>query len=200
MNESDFQDIRGMTVYGRTMETRSLELVQFLREHNLPEPVSVEYRPHSGCETGNCFRNVEAQVQQAKGRMQTGWAFVEYIGVSIHTVAHAIWVTRFGKQVDITPWEFPPKHRVLFLPDNRVAAKRGYTAGCRTVFTKDERLRAMELFDDELGKIFDEYFDGMGKPSKEIPSSRFAEAAKRVGLPMEIAKQRVDYAFKNYGH
>lgn len=189
-----------MTVYGRTIEAHSPELARFLQEHNLPQPVSVEYRPHSGSETGNCFRNVEAQVERAKGRMQTGWAFVEYISVSIHTVAHAIWVTRFGKQVDITPWQFPPKQRILFLPDDRVAVKRGYTAGRRSIFTKDERLRAMELFDDELGRIFDESFDGMGKPSKEIPSSRFAEAARRAGLPMEIAKQRVEYAFQNNGH
>jgi len=188
-----------MEVYGRTMEARSERLSFFLREHGLNEPVSVEYRPHPNCEMCNCFRNVEAQVQKAKGRIETGWAFFELVNISIHTVSHAIWITQFGRRVDITPWRFPPKKRVLFLPDPRVAIKRGYTAGVRTIFSKNECLRAIELFEDALEKIFDEYYAQTGE-YMDIPDSRFTEAAERVGLPWEIAKERVDYAFRNHGH
>jgi hypothetical protein len=199
MNVLDFQAIRGMSLYGRTVEARSEHLSIFLREHGLAEPKGVEYRPHSNCEMANCFRNVEAQVRRAKGHMETGWAFFELVNISIHTVAHAIWITPFGKPVDITPWPFPPKKRTLFLPDQQVAIKRGYTAGCRTIFTKDERIRAMELFEIELERIFDEFFVGMGE-YMDIPQSRFTKAAERIGIPWEVAKERVDYAHRNYGH
>jgi hypothetical protein len=199
MNISDFEQIRGRSVYARMIETRSPRLADFLREHHLGEPVSVEYRPHSGSEMANCFRNVEAQVQRAKGQMETGWAFKELVDVSIHTVAHAVWVTKFGRRADITPWRFPPKHRILFLPDPKVAIKRGYTAGYRTVYATDARIRAIELFEGELERIFDEHFVAMGQ-YMDISASVFREAAERLGLPWELASERVEQALENYGH
>jgi len=199
MNLADFHAIRGMEIYGRVIEKRSKLLSDFLREHGLADPKSVEYRPLSGSDMANCFRNVEAQVQRARGRMETGWVFVELVDVSIHTVAHAIWITPQGRRMDITPWSYKPDRRVMFLPDERVAIKRGYTAGCRTVFTSDARIRAMELFDGELDKIFDEFFVGMGQ-YYDIPNSRFFEAAERLGLPWEVARERVTQRLRNFGH
>ena len=61
----------------------------------------------------------------------------EHLDISIFTIAHAIWITPQGRRMDITPWPIPPDKRVLFLPDSRVAIKRGYTAGYRTVISKD---------------------------------------------------------------
>lgn len=199
MNASDFYAIRNMPVGGRIIEVPSKELAAFLAEHGLAEPKSVEYRPHAGTEMGNCFRNVESQVERAGGQMETGWTFFETRDISIHTIAHAIWITRFGKRVDITPWNQPPKRRVLFLPDPRVAIKRGYTAGFRTIFAKDERFRAIALFEQELRKMFDEFFVGMGQET-DIPTSRFEEAAERFGIPWEIAERIVDQAIKSHGH
>lgn len=199
MNLSEFEQIRGMPVYGRMAEARTPRLTDFLREHHLGEPVSAEYRPHSGSEMANCFQNVEAQVGRAKGQMETGWAFEELVDVSMHTVAHAVWVTKFGRRVDITPWRFPPRHRILFLPDPKVAIKRGYTAGYRSVYAPDARVRVIELFEGELERIFDTHFVAMGQ-YMDISKSVFTEAAQRVGLPWEVASIRVEQAFKNYGH
>ena len=101
--------------------------------------------------------------------------------------------------MDITPWQFPPERRVLFLPDPRVAKKRGYTAGYRSVYTTDNRLKAIELFEADLERIFDEHFVQMGS-YMDIPKSKFMEAAQRVDIPWEIAEQRVAESFRNFGH
>ncbi|MEI6193210.1 MAG: hypothetical protein WCS42_02650 [Verrucomicrobiota bacterium] len=200
MKAENFHGVIGMSVKGRILEKRSNLLSDFLREQGLSEPKSVEYSPLLHCERCNCFRNVEAQIKRAGGgRLETGWAFMELLDISIHTIAHGIWITPQGRRIDITPWDFGPDRRILFLPDERVAAKRGYTAGYRTVYSKDERIRAMEFFDGELDKIFDESFVGFGQ-YYDINGSKFREAAERFGLPWEIAKQRVDHRMSNYGH
>jgi hypothetical protein len=200
MKVEDFHSVIGMSVQGRILEKRSKLLAEFLREHGLSDPKSVEYSPLPYCERCNCFRNVEAQIKRAGGgRLEAGWAFMELLDVSIHTIAHGIWITPQGRRMDITPWDFGPERRTLFLPDERVAAKRGYTAGYRTVYSKDERIRAMELFDGELDKIFDEAFVAFGQ-YYDIHNAKFYEAAERFGLPWEVAKQRVDQRMRNFGH
>jgi hypothetical protein len=199
MNNADFQAVRNMSVEGRIIEKRSKLLSEFLREHNLAEPKSVEYRPLAGCEINYCFVNVEAQIKKAGGKMETGWAFFELRDVSIHSIAHAIWITLQGRRIDITPWRFSPNRRILFLPDETVAAKRGYTAGRRTVFTTDSRLRAIESFENDLDQIFDELYVGMGK-YMDVPKSRFEEAAARAGIPWETASKAVKHRLNNFGH
>ena len=199
MDLADFEKIRGIVFHARMLEKRDKRLDDFLREHGLAEPKSVEYSPLRGKEMANCFRNVEAHVKIAGGRIETGWAFYELVDVSIHTVAHAVWIRPTGRRMDITPWEHPPQRRILFLPDERVAIKRGYTAGWRSIYTQDERLRAMELFETEFYRIVEdcivpdsEHFD--------IPETRLQEAAARCGLPWEVASQKVEHSMRNYGH
>lgn len=85
------------------------------------------------------------------------------------------------------------------LPDDRVALKRGYTAGYSTVYAQDPRVRTMELFDRELDKIFDELFVETGQ-FMDVPTSRFQEAAERFGIPWEIASQGVEFRMRNFGH
>jgi hypothetical protein len=188
-----------MPVQMRTLEKRSRLLSDFLREHGLGEPKSVEYSPLAGCVQAYCFTNVEAQIARSGGTLESGWAFRETLDVSMHTIAHAIWITPQGRRMDITPWAFPPEKRVLFLPDASVAAKRGYAAGHRTVFSIDSRVRAAELYELELDRIFDEFYPGLGGEF-EIPNSRFLEAAERVGLPLDVARELVEYRRRTGGH
>jgi hypothetical protein len=114
MNVSDFQAIRGIELQGGVIEKRSKLLAEFLREHSLADPKSVEYSPLLGCVIAGCFTNVEAQVRRADGRMESGWTFLELLDACIYTVAHAIWITPQGRRKDITPQQFPPERRVLF--------------------------------------------------------------------------------------
>jgi hypothetical protein len=183
----------------RTLEKRSKLLSDFLKEHDLAEPKSVEYSPLVGCIEARCFLNVDEQIVLAGGKMETGWAFRETLDISMYTIAHAIWITPQRRRMDITPWPIPPDKRVLFLPDSRVAIKRGYTAGYRTVYSADPRIRSMELYELELDRIHDEFFIKMGKEFR-IPPARFWEAAEKVGFPLEMAQLEVAHRQRTFGH
>ncbi len=172
---------------GRIIEKRSKILDGFLSVHGLAEPKSVEYNPLRGCDMGWCFRNVTRQVSASGGRMEPGWAFFELIDVSIRTIAHAIWITPQGSRMDITPWKFPPERRTLFLPDEIVATKRAYTAGYQTIYSKDAGIRAMMLYEAEIERIFDSVCIGVDSVV-DLPESRFKEAAERVGVPWDMAR------------
>jgi hypothetical protein len=195
---SALSHMEAVSNHGRIIEKRSKLLTAFLAEHNLAEPKSVKYQPLLGCEIEQCFRNVERQVEVAGGRMETGWAFFEEIEVSIHTVAHAIWITPRGDRMDITPWRCSSQKRILFLPDACVAAKRGYTAGWSTVFAQEPLIRSMAQFNRGLDHLFEQVHGPVGTPFF-IPESKFMELAERVGLPWQFAKVLVDLRLENNG-
>lgn len=129
--------------------------------------------------------------------METGWVFWEYENTSILTEAHAIWIDPRGRRLDITPRNLEPGRRILFLPDPRVAAKRGYTASYRTVLSDDPRVRALENFAAELSGIWDECFVGMGE-EMEVPHLRLKEAAERHNLPAAVARWMVDQKIRHF--
>jgi len=183
----------------RIMEQRSALLMDFLKEHGLAEPKSVKHEPLVGCEIEQCFRNVEAQVKVAGGSMETGWAFCEEIDVSIHTIAHAVWITPWGRRMDITPWRHSPLKRILFLPDAKVAVKRGYSAGCCTVIAKDPFVRSMLLFNRGLDQVFEDFVGAPGT-SIDIPEARFKDLAARVGFPWPLAQAIATFRLCNSGH
>lgn len=171
----------------RLLEKRSSLLASFLNEHGLAEPKSVEFAPLRGCQPSRCFVNVEAQVRAAGGQMETGWVFWEYEDISLHTEAHGIWITPQGRRRDITPRVLPPGKRVLFLPDARVAQKRGFTAGYRTSTSTNPRIQALVRYERELSALFDEFHTGMGTEFV-VPADRLKAAANRTNLPDDAAK------------
>jgi hypothetical protein len=197
--DSEWEALRKIRVEKRTLEKRSRLLLEFLHEHGLGEPKSVRYSPLVGCLQAHCFTNVEEQIKRGGGRLESGWAFRETVNISMETIAHAIWITPTGKRMDITPWAFPPQKRILFLPDEKVAQKRGYAAGFRTVYSTEPKIRAAELYELELDRIFDEFYPGKEKEF-DIPMSRFWDAAKRVGLPLDVAREVVSHRQKTGGH
>jgi hypothetical protein len=172
----------------RILEKRSKILDAFLIEHRLDEPKSVEYKPLAGCERERCFTNVTAQISKSGGRIEMGWMFMEIASICIYTIAHAIWITTQGRRTDVTPQFKHDGRRILFLPDERVAIKRGVTAGYRTIYTSDPQFRAIALFDGELDRLFEDAFVAIGKPVRPIPDIRVREAAARSGLDWEFAR------------
>ncbi len=171
----------------RILEERSPLLTQLLLAHNLQEPKSVEFAPLRGCELKRCFVNVERQVASAGGSMETGWLFWEIEQTSVHTEAHAVWITPQGRRRDITPQQFPPARRLLFLHDPRVAAKRGVTAGYKVILSTDPRVIAIEQFQTEMSRIIEEVFAGFGL-EYVFPTQAIYAAAERVGLPRDMAE------------
>jgi len=171
----------------RILEERSPLLTQLLLAHNLQEPKSVEFSPLRGCDYKRCFINVEQQVKSAGGSMETGWLFWEAEHTSVYTEAHAIWITPQGRRRDITPQQFPPERRLLFLPDPRVAAKRGVTAGYKIILSTDPLVITIEQFQTEMGRIIEDVFPGFGQPYV-FPTEAVYSAAERVGLPRDMAE------------
>jgi hypothetical protein len=181
----EYEAIFRQGVRARIIEKRSKLLADFLITHGLPEPKSVACSPLRDCDSNRCFVNVEEQIARMGGSMETGWMFWEYEDVSIYTEAHAIWVTPQAKRLDITPHKLQP-NRILFTPEPRVAAKRGYTIGYRTILSTDPRVRAIESFASELEHIFAEAFEAF-EHEMAIPTATFRAAAERVGLPWDVA-------------
>lgn len=197
---ADWEALKTMHAEKRTLERRSKLLSVFLREHGLGEPKSVEYDPLPGCVRNYCFSNVERQIERSHGgTLESGWTFCETSDISIHTVAHAIWITPQGRRKDITPWTSRPERRVLFLPDARVASKRGYAAGYCSVLSKDPQVRAAVLFEFELDRIWDHFYPSLGAEFV-IPYSKVSEAAERVGIPPEVAREVFLYRHSLAGH
>lgn len=186
-----------MSRRARILEKRSPMLVEFLKTHGLGEPKSVEYAPLNFCREGFCFQNVDEQVRRMGGRLETGWVFWEYEEMSLQTEAHGIWIDPGGRRRDITPRELRPDKRVLFVPDPRVAEKRGYTSIQRTILSNNPRIVAIESFAQKLCEIWDKHFCGMGE-EMVIPISEIQGFADSIGLPDEVAKWMVEKKVAHY--
>jgi len=173
---------------GKLIEKRSKLLSDFLREHGMTDPKSVEFRPLVGCVEGACFKNVETQVRCAGGKIEFGWVFWHFVDIAINTEAHAVWITPQGRRMDITPRSLRPERRVLFLPDSRVGIKRTYTCGYQTVLSADETIRKIGAYQAELNRIIDESFLGIGHKML-IPRNTCREIASRLGITPDLEEE-----------
>ncbi len=128
--------------------------------------------------------------------MMTGWIFNEYRGRYIEGEPHAVWRSKGGKVVDVTPHEHQPK-RLLFAPDAGVALKRGYTAGPKLMLTNDPHLNAIEQFDSIMDRLFEGKFDGFGK-ELGIYAEEVEQAANEAGLPVDVATYLVECRIRGF--
>jgi hypothetical protein len=94
----------------------SNHVLEFCRGISAEAVFYVSIQPRPGCETGNCFNNLDAVVAEHGGRSIYGWSIVEWPGMFLEAEQHAVWHQPDGTHVDPTP----PQQRfsqVAFLPD-----------------------------------------------------------------------------------
>ena len=182
----DFEQLLSRVVRHRIIEKRTPILEKFAASINQEKLLSVACKPSHTAKPKRCFVNVEERIRKLGGRMLTGWIFHEYEEHSIETEAHAIWIDAFGrKRVDITPHEHQPE-RLLFLPDPRVAIKRGYTVPPKHFLTDDWRILAIAKFDDAILQLRSDKFNGFRKPI-DISPEEYEQARDAAGLPDDVA-------------
>ena len=182
----EYAEIFKKPVRFRIIEKKTPILEEFAASINTEKIISVPCKPRPWAERKRCFVNVERLLELNGGRMITGWIFNEFEDRSIEAEAHAIWIDRLGKRrFDITPHDFQPA-RVLFLPDPKVAKKRGYTAHPRTMVSDDPRLIAIEAFDSAIQQLREDNFQGFGK-ELIILQHEYEEARDNSGLPDDVA-------------
>jgi hypothetical protein len=92
-------------------------------------PTYITITPAKGSECGYCVQAVLAQTKLMGGRMQTGWAIWEWLGVFIEAEHHAVYEPPSGPRwIDLTPSQTPGESRRLFLPDDSARYEEGENA------------------------------------------------------------------------
>lgn len=79
-------------------------------------PVFVEVQSPSFEEVGECYKNVQAQVENEGGRTQTGWVIWEMPRVLLNAERHCCWLSPDGRLMDVTP-KADGESQILFVPD-----------------------------------------------------------------------------------
>jgi hypothetical protein len=201
----EYAELFSTPVRHRIIEKRTKRLEEYAKTINKEKLISVACNPSKSANPKRCFVNVEEQISRMGGYMLTGWIFNEYEHRHIDPEAHAIWVDRLGmKRVDITPHLHQPK-RIIFLPDNRVAKKRGYTTVPGLILSNDPRIISLSRFTFLIHKLKEEKFTGFGE-ELAIYESEIETVRKDSGLPKDVADmilqtmmQRDHKMLKKYG-
>ena len=189
----DFESLFRTPVAHRIIEKRTKVLEQFAASISSAKLISVACSPSRFATRKRCFVNVEEKIIRSGGRMITGWIFNEYEGRNIEGEAHAIWQDQWGKErIDITPHDHQPK-RVLFLPDSRVALKRGYTAEPYLLLSDDHRIAAICAFDSAIQRLREDKFHEFGS-EMVFTRDEIEKARDDAGLPDDVAQ----YLFHGY--
>lgn len=181
----------------RIVERRTSILDALLRSIGLNEVRSVACEPQQDCLRKRCFVNVDQMIHSKGGEMITGWIFNEFRNRSIEGEPHAVWQTKGGKTIDVTPHDFQPK-RVLFAPDTAVTAKRGYTAAPRISLSNDPRIIAIEKCGTIIDRLFEERFTGFGQ-TIAIYAEDILSASNESGLPLEVCRHLFDCKVRGMG-
>ena len=171
----------------RSIQEKTSLLVGFIAAKNLTPSIIVRCRPRSNCTHKRCFINVENQVAKEGGKMITGWMFNEFQDLMIASEAHAVWEQPNGKKIDITPHRFQPE-RIVFVPDPRVAIKRGYTAPFQFILSSNPEDIAIINFGAAIEQMKDERFTGFGK-EMEVSKTEIRKLAQLHNVSFEVATE-----------
>jgi hypothetical protein len=169
----------------RNIEEKTPVLVDFLTTRSLLPILTVRCRPRPNCEAKRCFINVENQVAKEGGKMITGWIFNEFENLMIASEAHAVWEHPNGKKIDITPHQFQPQ-RIIFVPDPKVAIKRGYTAPFQLILSTKPEDVAIIRFGAAVEHIKEQRFEGFGKEI-EVTKTEIQKLAAIYNVPFDVA-------------
>ncbi len=188
---AEFEILFSTPVRFRIIEKRTKILEDFVTSINEEKLLSLPCKPDPRADRKRCFVNVEERIRRQGGTILTGWMFKEFEGRSIEGEAHAVWMDPFAKKrLDITPHDFQPK-RILFLPDARVALKRGYTAPPKLLISDNPYLAAIEKFDSSIQKLRENKFTKFGN-EMIITLDEYEMARDDAKLPDDVAMHLIN--------
>ena len=97
-------------------------LTRFVAKNGLCQPKRVKIAPQAGSVLDCCYINVETNVAQAGGHGVYGWKILEFSGLFLQAIHHAVWVSPAKRMIDVTPdirqWKqhvFSADHNTTFL-------------------------------------------------------------------------------------
>lgn len=95
------------------------QIIKFCKEIDKSQkPYWVSVKTDTESEIRECFPNVKTKVEKDGGKIQFGWAIVEWPKIMNEAQFHAIWVSPDNEHIDITPPTIGGAQRILFMPDS----------------------------------------------------------------------------------
>lgn len=78
-------------------------LAKFVADNRLCHPKRVKIAPTAGSVLDWCYVNVESHVAKAGGRGVYGWKILEFPGLFLQAIHHAVWISPANRMIDVTP-------------------------------------------------------------------------------------------------
>ena len=145
--------VRPLHMLTRTPKTLSPQILALA--HRLVSggaPVFVPVRPRANAEINECFGNVAAQVREAGGEIQHGWALWEWPGVMLEAEFHAVWRTPEGGLVDVTA-RADSQTDILFVADPARVFEGRQVNNVRFALSPDPRIAEYIRVHDEIYNV-----------------------------------------------
>jgi hypothetical protein len=115
-------------------------------------PLYVPVHPDPSAQVNECFHNVEAKVQKDDGAIVYGWQLWEWPSVLVEAEFHAVWRSRDGLCIDITP-KVDGEEKVLFVPDERRKYRGVPTDNVRIALRDDPLIHHFIKISERIVKV-----------------------------------------------
>lgn len=97
-------------------------LSRLVVEQGFTQPKRIKVLPPKGSAIDQCYVNVVKHVARAGGHGLYGWKILEFPGLFLQAIHHAVWVNKNSRMIDVTPdvrrWKqqvFAPIHATQFI-------------------------------------------------------------------------------------